>query len=269
MKKLGIIAGSGGLPKKLIDFCRLQGRPFFVLAVDGHADKTLIPKDIPVKWVRLGAIGSFFKEMKQAGAKEIVLIGGIKRPSLKELKPDLKAVKFFSKVGLKALGDDGLLSCVISEIEKDGFKVVGIDRVMPSLLAKKGVYGKIKPSQSDTADIKRGFQVAKILGQADVGQSVIVQQGLVLAVEGIEGTAALIERAGPLKRKGGGGVLVKTSKPRQERRIDLPTVGPDTVRQIHSAGFKGIALEAGCVLVVEEEEMIRLADKLKIFIVGV
>lgn len=267
--KLGIVAGSGSLPAALIKACLDAKRDFFVLALKGHADPDLLPAGIPMRWIRVGAVGTGFAEMKKQGAKDIVLIGGVRRPSVAELRPDLKGLKFLARAGMRALGDDGLLKAVIKEIESDGFRVVGIDEIMPSLLAPSGVFGAVKPTQSDETDIRRGIEVARVLGQADVGQAVIVQQGLVLAVEGIEGTAALIKRTAALKRKGGGGVLVKMAKPQQERRIDLPTIGVQTVQSIHEAGFKGIAVQAGAVLVAEAEKTIRLADQLGIFIVGV
>ena len=167
------------------------------------------------------------------------------------------------------MGDDSLLKIILSEAEKQGFRVVGVHSLMPELLARKGVYGKIKPNSQDELDIQQGIKVAKLLGTADVGQAVIVQKGLVLALEGIEGTANLIKRTGALKRKGGGGVLVKVAKPQQDRRVDLPTVGPKTVQSIHDAGFKGIAVETGSALMVDVEEMIKLANELDIFVVGV
>lgn len=268
-QKLGIVAGSGSLPTALIKECQQQKRPFCVIALKGHANPELLPADVPIKWIRLGAVGQGFAEMKKQKVTDIILIGGVRRPSLKELCPDLRGLRFFSKIGMKALGDDKLLRSVISEIENEGFNVIGIDDIMPSLLAPKGLLGKAKPSETDNVDIAHGIKVAKLLGQADVGQAVIVQQGLVLSVEGIEGTARLIKRTKELKRKGDGGVLVKVSKPNQERRVDLPTIGTQTVRDIKEAGFKGIAVEAESVLIADCEQTIRLADKLGIFIVGV
>ena len=166
-------------------------------------------------------------------------------------------------------GDDSLLKVILSETEHLGFHVVGIDTLMPELLAHEGVYGKVKPSHADQADIRQGINVAKTLGRVDVGQAVIVQRGLVLAVEGIEGTAALIKRTATLKRKGSGGVLIKVAKPQQDRRVDLPTVGPATVQAVFDAGFKGIAVESGATLLAESEKMIKLADRLGIFVMGV
>lgn len=268
-RKLGIVAGGGALPGSLIEACRKEGRPFFVLALKGHADPALLPKDIPMKWMRMGAVGFGFAEMKRQGVRDIVLIGNVRRPSLMELRPDLRGLKFFAKAGIKALGDDGLLRAVIKEIEADGFKIVGADTLVPSLLAGNGVFGKVHPNKEDMEDIQKGIKTVQILGAADVGQAVIVQQGIVLSVEAIEGTAALIKRTGALKRAGGGGVLVKMAKPKQERRVDLPTIGVQTVKDVHEAGLKGIAVEAGAVLMADAEKCIKSADELGIFIIGI
>ena len=265
---LGIVAGNGSLPEALIESCRKNGRPVFVLALKGQADPSIL-KGINGQFIRLGAVGQAIRLCRKAGVKDIVFIGGVRRPSLAEIRPDWKAVRMLFRVGFRLLGDDNLLKIILSEAEKQGFHVCGIDSVMPELLATEGTYGRVKPDKSDRADVAQGIRVAKLLGQADVGQAVIVQHGLVLAVEGIEGTAALIKRTADLKRKGGGGVLVKVAKPQQDRRVDLPTIGPDTVRAVHKAGLKGIAIESGSALIVRRDEMIHLADRLKIFVMGV
>ena len=158
---------------------------------------------------------------------------------------------------------------IISEVEKEGFKVKGIHELMPNVLVPSGVLTNKAPSKSDWVDILRAREVAKLLGQADVGQAVISQQGMILALEGIEGTKELIKRTKQLKRKGGGGVLYKAVKPHQEKRIDMPTIGPDTVQCVHDAGFIGIGVDSFNVLLAEPEKTIKLANKLNIFIVGV
>ena len=265
---LGIVAGNGSLPRALIESCRKADRPVFVLALAGQADPSVL-NDVDGQFIRLGAVGHAMRLCRKIGIKDVVFIGGVRRPSLAEIRPDWKAIRMLFRVGFRLLGDDNLLKIILSEAEKQGFHVLGIDSVMPELLATEGIYGRIKPDKADRADIAQGFRVAKLLGRADVGQAVIVQHGLVLAVEGIEGTAALIKRTAALKRKGGGGVLVKVAKPQQDRRVDLPTVGPDTVRAVAKAGLKGIALESGSALIVRRDEMIRLADRLKVFVMGV
>ena len=268
MKKLGIIAGAGALPHALIEACERQHRPFFVLGLKGHANPKEYDKALPMAWVRLGAVGKAFRLMKKNEVEEIVLIGAVKRPSFVGLFPDLRGLKAIAHLKKKS-GDDSLLRGIAKEIESEGFKVVGIDEILPHLLAKEGVYTYEVPHPKDQADIKRGVEVAKLLGKADVGQSVIVQQGLVLAVEGIEGTDALIRRSADLKRRGGGGVLVKMTKPGQDRRMDLPTIGPATVQAVKNAGFVGIAVQAGGVLISQSEQTVKLANQLGIFIVGI
>jgi DUF1009 family protein len=148
-------------------------------------------------------------------------------------------------------------------------RVVGIHEVMPDLLVKEGLLTKHKPDKQALADIKRGAEVAFELGCLDVGQSVIVQQGLVLGVEGIEGTDELIKRCGTYQRKGDGGVLVKLRKPQQDMRIDLPTIGTRTIENLHAAGMRGIAVHAGNALIVNEPEVIALANKYGMFIKGI
>lgn len=269
MKKLGIIAGAGALPHCLIEACERMHRDFYVLGLKGQANPKEYDKALPMDWIRLGALGKAFRLFKKNKVEEVVFIGGVKRPSFVGLWPDFKTFRMVAKLGLKALGDDALLRVIVKEVEAQNMKVVGIDEILPHLLAKKGVYTRRVPTPRDSVDIKRGVEVARLLGKADVGQSVIVQQGLVLAVEGIEGTDALIRRSSDLKRKGDGGVLVKMCKPEQDKRVDLPTIGPQTVQAIKNAGFAGIAVQAGNVLISQSEQTIKLANQLGLFIIGV
>ncbi len=269
MKKLGIIAGDGALPICLVQACEQMKRPYFVVGLKGCLKKGALPKGTPMAWIRLGAVGKGLKLLKKNGAEEAVMIGAVRRPSFTGIWPDLHTFKLLLKYRRKALGDDALLKILIKELEKIGLHVVGIDEILPHLLIKKGVYGRVLPSSQDTLDIKRGIQVARKLGEADVGQAVIVQQGLVLAVEGIEGTDALIHRSAALKRKGSKGVLVKVAKPQQDRRVDLPTIGPNTIQSVAEAGFAGIAVQADSVLFSEADKAVKLANQMGVFIIGV
>ena len=268
-KKLGIIAGGGSLPRRLIHYCQETKRNFFVVAIEGNAAPDLVDDTIPHLWIRIGQAGTGFKRLAEEKIEEVVMIGTIHRPSFKDLVPDMRTAAFFTKIGAKALGDDGILRALIKEIEADKMRVIGIQEVMGDLLAKSGVLGRKKPSKTDWEDIKRGISVAFELGRLDVGQSVIVQEGLVLGVEGIEGTDELIKRCGGYKRKGSGGVLVKLRKPQQDMRIDLPTVGIRTLENAKQSGLNGLAIHAGNTLIVDEEDFIRQADKLGLFVIGI
>lgn len=265
---LGIIAGNGALPRAVAETCRSQGRSVFVLGLKGHADPVWV-KQAGGALVRVGAVGRAIRLLKRAGVRDLVFIGGVRRPSLIEIWPDGRALCLLARVGFQLLGDNHLLEIIVQAAESYGFHVVGADTLVPELVAPIGVYGRVQPNAQDKRDMVRGFDVAKTLGQADVGQAVIVQHGLVLAVEGIEGTAALIRRSATLKRKGGGGVLIKVAKPQQDRRVDLPTIGPDTIQALYDAGFKGVAVEAGSALIAGMDQVISLANNLGIFVMGV
>lgn len=245
-----------------------QGRDVFILGFENQADPESL-QPFPHAFVRLGAAARGIELLRDAGVTDVVMAGPIRRPTLRELAPDWRTAKFLAKVGLAALGDDGLLRAVVRELEEEGFRILGIDDILPDILAPLGPLGRHKPDSELEADIERGLVVARVLGAADVGQSVIVQQGIVLGVEAAEGTDGLIRRSMELARSGPGGVLVKIKKPGQERRADLPTVGPATVDACIAAGLSGIAVEAGATLIVDRARAIARADAAGLFLIGV
>ena len=263
--KLGILAGGGALPRRIIEACRAQDRDVFVIAVEGHADAETV-HDVDHAWVRLGAAGTADRLCRERGIRDIVLAGRIRRPSWTELWPDARTLRFLAKVGRRALGDDGLLRAVIREIEDEGYRIIGIETILGDALVLPGPLGLHRPDGQADADIARGIAVLSALSAVDVGQAVVVQQGMVLGVEAIEGTDALIERCGILRRDGDGGVLVKMLKHGQETRVDRPTVGPDTVDRACAAGLRGIAIQANGVILVDREEVVRRADAAGLFL---
>ncbi len=267
MSRLGIIAGGGGLPKRLIDACRMQGRDFFVLGLRGQADIRSLT-GIPHSWVRLGAVNESIAILKAEGVDEVVLAGAVRRPSLFEMKPDIRTLQVFARLGMAAFGDDAILRAVAEELSKDGLKLVGAHEIDPQLITPAGLLTKKAPTAGNQVDIDYGVRAIKTLGQLDIGQAAVVQQAVVLGVEAVEGTDALLERCRRLRRKGAGGVLVKGCKPQQDKRLDLPTIGIRTVRHAFEAGLEGIAIEAGASLILDREAVTEAADKLGIFITG-
>jgi DUF1009 family protein len=266
---LGIVAGRGTLPAQLVETCRAQGRGVFVVALEGQTDPATV-EGVDHVWVRLGDASKAIEPLRAAGVEELVLAGGIVRPSLAELRPNLRVASFLARVGKRAFGDDGLLRAIIGALEEEeGFRVVGIDDLLGELVAEAGIYGRHGPDRQAEADIERGREVARAIGAMDVGQSAVVQQGLVLGVEAVEGTDALLARCAGLRRDGPGGVLVKIKKPGQERRADLPTIGVQTVRAAAAAGLRGIAVEAGGALVVDRAGVVREADAAGLFVIGI
>jgi hypothetical protein len=266
--RLGILAGAGELPLKLIEACRAASRPVFVLAFEGAADPATVA-DVPHAWVRLGAAGLGMRLLRENGVEELVLAGAVERPTIASLRPDWRAAKLFARIGLRALGDDGLLRAVIGELESEGFRVVSVDSILADALAPEGPLGALRPNEAAERDIAVGVKAALALGALDIGQAVVVQRGLVLGVEAIEGTDALIARCGALRREGGGGVLVKCAKPGQERRADLPTIGPHTVAAAAAAGLVGIAVSAGSTVLVDRAAIVASTDRAGLFVVGV
>ncbi|MEI8320945.1 MAG: UDP-2,3-diacylglucosamine diphosphatase LpxI [Alphaproteobacteria bacterium] len=267
-KTLGIIAGGGDLPKTLAEFCQKEGRGYYVIAIEGCAAPEWV-ENHPHHWNALGQIGSLLTLLKDKKISQLVFAGAVKRPSFKTLKMDAQALKWIAKIGMKAFGDDGLFKGLIQQFEKEGFEIVGAHDVLGSILMPKGVLGRVSPTAEDLQDIQKGFQVAKALGGQDIGQAVIVEDGVVLSVEGTEGTEQLLCRTKSLKHHKNAGVLVKVSKPHQELRVDLPTIGPDTVKSAAEAGLRGIALEKGKGLILHQHQCIELANGLGLFLFGV
>ncbi len=266
--KLGLLAGAGPLPSAVVAAARARGQACFVIAFDGQTDPVTV-MNVEHAWVHIGQVGECFRRLREAEVTEICMIGPMRRPSIAELRPDWRAAQLLARAGVRAFGDDGLLSAIVKEIELEGFRVVGVESLLAELLAPSGAYGRHRPSAEDQIDIERAIVVLQALGPVDVGQAAIVQGGLVLGVEAIEGTDALVARCASLRRGPLGGVLVKLSKPGQERRVDLPTIGATTVEAVAAAGLAGIAIEAGRALVVNRAAVIAEADSRNVFVVGV
>ena len=266
--KLGIVAGGGELPARLISACRATGRSYFILAIEGHAAPECFAGE-PQAWIRLGEGGKGIDLLREAGVEDLVFAGAVKRPGLAELRPDKRTVKLLARIGRAWAGDNALLSAVVREVESEGFRVVAPQTLLTDTLAAERVYGSHVPDHEARADIERGIAVVRALGALDIGQAAIVQQGVVLGIEGAEGTDALIERCKALHREGPGGVLVKVRKPGQEHRIDLPAIGVTTVAVAARSGLRGIAVEAGGALICDADAVAREADRARIFVVGV
>lgn len=266
--KLGIIAGGGALPTLLANACEQGNRDYFLLAIEGFADRAILDSR-PHGWFRLGQAGRGLKLLRENQVQDLVLAGPVRRPSLKELRPDGYAIRFMAKLGKAWIGDDSLLSAVVNTLELEGFRVIGPDSILAEYLAMPGPYGTALPDDDARADMDRGFEVVRQLGALDIGQAVVVQQGNVLGVEAAEGTDGLIRRCAALHRDAPGGVLVKARKPGQELRVDLPTIGAGTVQAAIDSGLRGIALEAGGVFFFEKDDAVRLANQAGLFIIGV
>jgi len=268
IKKIGMVAGSGNMPVEIIKHCKEKGIEIYVIGLESFASEEQL-KDAPHCFAKIGEVGKMMKTFKKNNITEVVFAGGIKRPSLKELIPDWKGMKILTNLAINKLSDNNLFLAVIENVERYGFKILGIEEIVPEMMFFEGVYGKVKPTKEDMNDIERGFVVAKALGAVDVGQAVVVQEGMVLAVEAMEGTDMMLSRAASIKKIGKAPVMVKVLKPKQDMRVDLPAIGLLTIEQLKKYGIKGIAVEAGGILLIEREAVIKMADEAGIFIIGI
>ena len=240
----------------------------FIVGLEGFADPAVLAP-WPHQIIRLGAAGRILASLREHGCQDLVMIGPVRRPSLLHLRPDAEGARILGRIGKAAfMGDDGLLAATIRVLEEEGFRVIGAHEVMRGTVAPSGVLTRTRPDALAMTDIARGVAVARLLGEADVGQGCVVQQGLVLALEAIEGTDAMLSRCRPLHREGAGGVLVKLLKPGQDRRADLPTIGPATVRNAAAAGLRGVAFEAGATILAERDVTVAEADAAGLFLLG-
>lgn len=268
IKLLGVVAGGGSLPSRLLEACEREGVETFTVAFEGQTDCSIL-HDRKYMITRLGAAGLIINTLKSHGIRDLVFIGTINRPSLKEMRPDFRTLQFFSRLMTRAIGDDGLLKAMKAELQEEGFRIHGIQTFIRDLTAAEGDYSSRKPDQQDQESIDRAIIALKTMGNLDIGQSIVVQEGHILGVEAAEGTDNLIQRCGALKREGRGPILVKASKPGQDQNLDLPTVGPATVIAAKNSGFSGIVIEAGRTLLIDPQTVSELADEFGLFVKAV
>jgi UDP-2,3-diacylglucosamine hydrolase len=262
MTRIGILAGGGRLPLTIAESVAARGESVHIVAIEGEAEPDIAR--FPHTWVNWGQIGRMVATLR-ANADRLVIAGGVKRPDLRRIRPD---AGFFMSlpqiVSLLGGGDDSVLSRVVRFFEAKGLSVCGVHDVAPDLLAGAGHLGGIALGRDDVADAEVGFAVRQALGAVDAGQAVVVARGEVLAIEGAEGTDAMLQRVAALPARGAlpdrRGVLAKGPKPGQELRVDMPAVGPRTIEGAVAAKLAGVALEAGSVLVLDRDQVVRAAD---------
>lgn len=275
-RRIGILAGGGGLPLEIAHCAHARGQPVHIVALDGEADAVFDPFTVThVKWGQVGAILSAFKA---AGSQDLVIVGRVKRPDPLKVRPDLGfflAIAHVLKI-LASGGDDGVLRAVLRFFENKGLRVIGAGAAAPELVIGAGALGSIEPNSSAQDLIALGFDTVRELGPHDVGQAVVITNGRIEAIEAAEGTDALLDRVADRRREAGGersggartGVLVKRPKPGQELRIDMPAIGPETVRRAAAAGLAGIAVLKGQVIAADRRRTMALANELGVFVYG-
>ncbi|NBN62303.1 LpxI family protein [Pannonibacter tanglangensis] len=271
---LGLIAGGGGLPLEILADLKRRGEPVVPIAIK---DETLPQfRAEALHELGWGQIGQLFKVLHAAGCDRVILIGSVtRRPDFTSILGDLGTMRRLPAI-LKAMvgGDDSLLTRVIRIFEAENLTVVGVADVAPGLLAPTGPMGEAMPAGDQITDMQLASRAVRRLGELDIGQAAVAVGGRVIALEGAEGTDAMLQRCAELRAngrvrvKGMAGVLVKAAKPGQDLRVDLPTIGPRTIELARAAGLAGIAVEAGRALVAERETTLAAARQAGLFLHG-
>jgi UDP-2,3-diacylglucosamine hydrolase len=272
---LAIICGGGSFPMAVAQAVLRSGRQPVMFGIKGWADRTVVERH-PHHWVALGQVGRLVRLARREGCREVVFIGTVLRPPLAKIRLDWPTLRAMPRL-VRAFrgGDDQLLKGVAGIIEESGLTIVGLDAVAPEIFVPEGVLARRQPTAGNKADIARAIQVVAALGPFDVGQAAVVADNHVLAVEGVEGTDNMLARIAEMRRQRrvtapvGTGVLVKSPKPGQDRRFDLPAIGPQTIENVARAGLAGVAVTAGSTLIAAPMELIAAADRANIFLVGV
>ncbi len=263
--KIGLIAGSGQFPIIFSKTAKSKGLEVHAVAFQNETDSQLKDHVDSIEWLPLGQIKRLIKFFKVNNIDKAVMMGAIKKTRIfSDIKPDLKAISLIA--GMMHTHDDGILRSFAGVLEKEGIQIESATFLLPDILAPEGCWTKRKPVKAEMADVKFGWELAKEIGRLDIGQCIVVGGGSVLAVEAIDGTDATIKRGGELGK--GNAVVVKVCKPNQDTRFDMPAIGLQTVRLMHSVGVKVLAIESGKAVVFDREEMISYADEKQITIIA-
>jgi UDP-2,3-diacylglucosamine hydrolase len=263
-ESIGIIAGGGKFPLLAADSARKHGFKVVAVAHEGETDPSLSDLADKITWVKLGQLGKMINAFKKEGVQKALMAGAIKKTGMfGKVMPDLKGLAIISKLAI--FHDDGILRAAADEFAKEGIKIVSSTEYLPELLAVKGCITKKRPNKEQEEDIRIGWKVAKELGRLDVGQCVVIRKKTVLALEAIDGTNETISRGGIIAGKGA--VVVKVSKPDQDMRFDVPSVGLETIELMSRVNASILAIEAGKTLLFDRQEMIEYADKAGISII--
>jgi DUF1009 family protein len=262
---IGLIAGGGQFPLMIVEAARERGLRVIAVAHLGETDPSLSERVDEIAWIKLGQLGQLIKVFRKNRVGKALMAGTInKRRMFDNVRPDLKGLSLISK--LAVFHDDDILGAVARELDRQGIEIVSSTTFLPELLAPLKCFTKRKPGRSEKEDIEFGWAVAKELGRLDIGQCVVVKKKTVLALEAIDGTDETILRGGRIAKEKA--VVVKVSKPQQDLRFDVPSVGLETVKAMSQVKAAVLAIEAGKTLMFDKQEMISYADKANISIIS-
>lgn len=273
-KTVIVICGGGSIPFAVADALEKQGRRAFLYALKGWADPAKVAH-YPHVWGSLGQFGRFLQVARREDCRDVVFIGTLVRPALTELRLDWTTLRLLPRIArLFFGGDDHLLSGIARIFEEHGLHVMAAHEIAPQIIIPEGALTMKQPSQRDQQDIARGLALLKATASFDIGQAVVVVNNHVVAIEAAEGTDQMLARVAELRKNGrlrapaGTGVLIKAPKRDQDRRLDLPSIGPQTIEIVAAAGLAGVAVTAGSTIVADVEHVKTIAEKADVFVIG-
>ncbi len=267
-QKFCVFAGGGSLPTVVIETLQAEKKPFHVITFKGQPQPDISLENIEHSMCYIARIGALFKILKKQNITHIVMAGYLSKPSIFDLKPDLRGAKLLASLAI--IHDDAIFSTICAILEDEGFNIVAVQDVCPSLVAEKGIYGKVKPNEEECLDARFGLTVVNALGRLDIGQAAVVKKRVVLGLEAVEGTDKLLERCAAFRgKKNKGAVLIKAAKPSQDTRVDMPTIGVRTIELLKQYKYAGIAVQAGGTLIINKPAVVKAANKAGVFIIGI
>lgn len=260
---IGLIAGAGRFPILFAQEAKRMGHPVVAFAVKNVTDPAMEREAAEIHYVKIGQLDGTIQTLKRLGVKKAVMAGKIQHANIfRDIMPDLRALKVLSRLRDKRA--DTILKAVADEFAKDGIEFISSATYLDHLIARAGTLTKREPDPAETADLELGWRAAKALAGMDVGQTVVVSSGAVVALEGLEGTDACIRRAHELTGSDGTGinlVVVKVAKPKQDVRFDLPVIGEDTIEVLRACGARLMAIEAGQNIILDKPRVLAAADR--------
>jgi hypothetical protein len=255
--QIGLIAGNGQFPLLFLKKAKEKGYTVCVAALKNETDPEIEKYADKIQWLHIGQVKKLIKFFRSNEVSQAVMAGAVKKVRVfRDIKPDLKAVAFLAR--MKHTHDDGILSSFADLMDKEKITIKASTFLLPELLADKGLWTKSSPNLSQEKDIEAGWEIVKKIGDMDIGQCIVIENGTVLAVEAVDGTDSTIIRGGSLGNKSA--VLIKLSKPNQDMRFDVPAVGLTTIETMHKSGVKVLVVEAGKAVVFDKKEMVDYAN---------
>ena len=251
MKKIGLIAGNGNLPAVYAKILNKEGFKVIAIALKEETSSELEKYVDKIHWISVGQLAKLIKTLKNEDISKVIMIGKVKKTLMfRNIKPDLRAMALLAKIS--NLKDDSILGAVADELAKEGISLEDSTKYLSPMLVEKGILTNRKLTKQEKADVEFGWEIAKEMGRLDIGQSVVIKDKAVLAIEAIEGTDEAIKRGGKLGN--GQAVVIKVSKPNQDMRFDVPVIGVNTIQALKDVQASALAVEAGKVIFTDKEE---------------